>query len=87
MAATIIIDKLRLNLSDEQRQKIRAMSSKIEDTKLRKTISSGVAFHHAGLCVSDKKFVEDYFRSGLLPVLFSTNTLAMGVRCLSPNTK
>lgn len=79
MGATTIIDKLRLNLSDEQRQKIMVLSSKIEDVKLRKTISSGVAFHHAGLCVSDKKLIEEYFRSASLPILFSTNTLAMGV--------
>lgn len=79
MGATTIIDKVRLNLSDEQRQKIMVLSSKIEDVKLRKTVSSGVAFHHAGLCVNDKKLIEEYFRSASLPILFSTNTLAMGV--------
>lgn len=79
MGATTIIDKVRLNLSDEQRQKIMALSSKVEDVKLRKTVASGVAFHHAGLCVSDKKLIEEYFRSGSLLILFSTNTLAMGV--------
>ncbi|KAG4067800.1 hypothetical protein HA402_010486 [Bradysia odoriphaga] len=79
MGATTIIDKVRLNLSDEQRQKILTLSSQIEDVKLRKTVSSGVAFHHAGLCVSDKKLIEEYFRSASLPILFSTNTLAMGV--------
>ncbi len=79
MGATTIIDKVRLNLSDEQRQKITDLSMKIEDIKLRKTVLSGIAFHHAGLCVSDKKLIEEYFRSSSLPVLFSTNTLAMGV--------
>lgn len=79
MGATTIIDKIRLKLSDEQRQKMLALSKKVEDVKLGKIVSSGVAFHHAGLCVNDKKLIEDHFRSGSLPLLFSTNTLAMGV--------
>lgn len=79
MGATTIIDKVRLNLSDEQRQQILTLSTQVEDVKLRKTIASGVAFHHAGLCVNDKKLIEEYFRSGSLLILFSTNTLAMGV--------
>lgn len=79
MGATTILDKVRLNLSDEQRQKIMVLSSTVEDAKLRRTVSSGVAFHHAGLCVNDKKLIEDYFRSGSLLILFSTNTLAIGV--------
>ncbi|KAJ6637700.1 putative ATP-dependent DNA helicase HFM1 [Pseudolycoriella hygida] len=79
MGATTIIDKLRFNFSDEQRQKIMTLSSQVEDLKLRKTITNGIAFHHAGLCANDKKLIEDYFRSAALPILFSTNTLAMGV--------
>lgn len=59
MSATTIIDKVRLNLTDEQQKQILTLSGQIEDTKLRKTIVRGVAFHHAGLCVNDKKLIEE----------------------------
>lgn len=39
----------------------------------------GIAFHHAGLVLQDRQIVEDSFRNGGVPVLLSTNTLAMGV--------
>lgn len=39
----------------------------------------GIAFHHAGLVLQDRQFVEDSFRNGDVSILLSTNTLAMGV--------
>ncbi|VDO59233.1 unnamed protein product [Schistosoma margrebowiei] len=42
-------------------------------------LSNGVAYHHAGMDVEDRKLVEDAFRSGCISVLACTSTLAMGV--------
>lgn len=42
-------------------------------------IPRGVAFHHAGLSGSDRKMVEDKFKSGELKVIVATPTLAAGV--------
>ena len=39
----------------------------------------GVGFHHAGMDAQDRALIEDLFRSGRLPVLVSTTTLALGV--------
>ncbi len=50
--------------------------------RLAACISSGVAFHHAGLVEKQKKLVEDAFRNGIIPVIVCTPTL-----CLSGDTK
>ncbi|RTG83914.1 ATP-dependent DNA helicase HFM1/MER3 [Schistosoma bovis] len=42
-------------------------------------LSNGVAYHHAGMDVEDRRLVEDAFRSGCISVLACTSTLAMGV--------
>ena len=39
----------------------------------------GIGFHHAGLDPGDRQVVERLFLEGMLPVLVSTTTLAMGV--------
>ncbi len=39
----------------------------------------GVAYHHAGLLPILKQLVEELFSSGLLRVVFATDTLALGV--------
>lgn len=38
-------------------------------------VKRGIAYHHAGLVVSDRHYIEELFRSGYLPVLVSTSTL------------
>ncbi len=54
-----------------------------EDTTLTKTLRSliplGVAFHHAGLPASYRRFVENLFRENKIKVICSTPTLAAGV--------
>ncbi len=47
--------------------------------RLAECVERGVAFHHAGLLSSQRKVVEDAFRSGLIKVIVSTPTLAAGV--------
>lgn len=55
-------------------QKIR-----VSDDTLKSSIVKGLAFHHAGLSSDDREHVENAYRTGLIRILLSTNTLAMGV--------
>jgi helicase len=51
-----------------------------EATKtLARVISSGVAFHHAGLDNNERTLVEDFFKDDMLKVVIATPTLAAGV--------
>ncbi|XP_024986361.1 helicase and polymerase-containing protein TEBICHI [Cynara cardunculus var. scolymus] len=49
------------------------------DPILAETLSSGVAYHHAGLTVEEREIVENCYRKGLVRVLTATSTLAAGV--------
>lgn len=40
---------------------------------------SGVGYHHAGMLPADKEIVERMFTSGLLRLLFTTETFALGI--------
>ena len=42
-------------------------------------LESGVASHHAGLVPAFKETVEELFESGLVKVVFATETLALGI--------
>jgi ATP-dependent DNA helicase HFM1/MER3 len=46
---------------------------------LEMVVSSGVAYHHAGLSASDRELIESLFRNNKISVLCSTSTLAIGV--------
>ncbi|EDO15624.1 hypothetical protein Kpol_489p5 [Vanderwaltozyma polyspora DSM 70294] len=49
------------------------------DSVLVDCYRSGVAFHHAGLSLEDRRLVEEEFLKGNIMVLCSTTTLAVGV--------
>ncbi|MEM2233857.1 MAG: DEAD/DEAH box helicase [Nitrososphaerota archaeon] len=49
------------------------------DEMLRSMMLRGVAFHHAGLSVHQRRVVEEAFRERLLPVVVATPTLSAGV--------
>lgn len=49
------------------------------DQVLKKTISFGVAYHHAGLTFDERDIVEGGFKSGAIRVLVATSTLSSGV--------
>ncbi|KFB52503.1 AGAP009060-PA-like protein [Anopheles sinensis] len=55
------------------------ISSQIVSKPLRDCVEKGVAFHHAGLLLSDRTCIETHFRSGHLAALCCTSTLCMGV--------
>jgi superfamily II RNA helicase len=46
---------------------------------LRQTLPYGVAFHHAGLIPIVRLAVEDLFSKGLIKVLYTTETFAVGI--------
>lgn len=48
-------------------------------SELRSLISKGVAYHHAGMLPTLKEVVEQLFTSGLVQLLFTTETFAVGI--------
>jgi superfamily II RNA helicase len=76
-------------LTDEERDRIlRLFEDLVEQYKigamhgiqrLRRLVSRGVAYHHAGMLPTFKEIVERLFTSGLLKLLFTTETFALGV--------
>ncbi|KAK5149095.1 hypothetical protein LTR04_000090, partial [Oleoguttula sp. CCFEE 6159] len=55
------------------------MQIQVNDVELRNTISSGVAFHHAGIDGSDRAIIEKAYLQGEVNVICCTSTLAVGV--------
>ncbi|GJQ12549.1 hypothetical protein GpartN1_g4340.t1 [Galdieria partita] len=53
--------------------------AQFKSSDLREFVPSNVAIHHAGLLRSDRSYVEELFRQGLLRVVICTATLAWGV--------
>lgn len=49
------------------------------DSVLEKTISYGVAFHHAGLTFDERDIIENGFKNSSLRVIIATSTLSSGV--------
>ena len=75
-----------LSTDDQKSLKTKAtdfISSHTEVTTLAKEISSlissGVAFHHAGLSDSQRKSIESNFKNGLIKCIIATPTLAAGI--------
>jgi ATP-dependent DNA helicase HFM1/MER3 len=56
-----------------------AVASQAKITKLQRVLFRGVAFHHAGLEIEDRRVVERAFSQGKIRALCATSTLAMGV--------
>jgi superfamily II RNA helicase len=46
---------------------------------LKETLPYGIGFHHAGLLPIIKELVEDLFSEGLIKVLYTTETFAVGI--------
>ncbi|NWZ32562.1 HFM1 helicase, partial [Asarcornis scutulata] len=78
-AASVLSKDAKFLLSIEQKQRLQRSANSLKDSKLRDLLMYGVAYHHAGMEVCDRKIIEGAFTVGDLPVLFTTSTLAMGV--------
>jgi len=65
------------------RLKLKSSPSEINNLKstklLRRTLPFGIAFHHAGLLPVLKDIVEELFGKGLINVLYTTETFAVGI--------
>lgn len=48
-------------------------------SEFRKLIANGVAYHHAGMLPTLKEVVENLFTYGLIKLLFTTETFAVGI--------
>jgi ATP-dependent RNA helicase HelY len=89
-ARTLADAGVRLTTSDE-RKRIRLIAESrtahLEDQDLKvlgyepwvAALEEGVGSHHAGLVPAFKETVEELFESGLLRVVFATETLALGI--------
>lgn len=51
----------------------------IKDESLKLLCLKGVAYHHAGISLNDRKIIENLFRDNKILILCSTSTLAVGV--------
>jgi superfamily II RNA helicase len=63
---------------DDLATRYRLEPSSIADT-LRRLAGRGIAYHHAGLLPVHKEIVERLFTTGLIRLLFTTETFALGV--------
>lgn len=54
-------------------------SSTTQCKRLAVCVKKGVAFHHAGLVAKQRALIENAFRAGIVKIICSTPTLALGV--------
>lgn len=80
-AATVLCKegKFDVSYSVEKRKLYLEISKQVKDKVLQETTRYGIAFHHAGLCASDRRTIESGFIDGAVMILCCTSTLAMGV--------
>ncbi|XP_049780691.1 probable ATP-dependent DNA helicase HFM1 [Schistocerca cancellata] len=74
-----LCQQLTFHFNISQREHITKAISNIRENKLKECVNCGVGFHHAGMDLNDRYVIETLFRSGYLPVLVATSTLALGV--------
>lgn len=70
------VAKITADLFRNMSKEVQALRSTVA---LKKCLSKGIAFHHAGLVPDSKHIVEKLFSKGLVKVLFTTETFALGV--------
>ncbi len=74
---------LNPEISPFVRKKLEGSVPEIRNLKstrdLRQTLPYGIAFHHAGLIPIVKEIVEELFSKGMIKVLYTTETFAVGI--------
>uniref|UniRef100_A0A1B0D1B5 Helicase ATP-binding domain-containing protein n=1 Tax=Phlebotomus papatasi TaxID=29031 RepID=A0A1B0D1B5_PHLPP len=68
-----------VGLRADQEKLLESVTNEIFNRDLRECVRMGIGFHHGGLTIGDRLIVEHMYRTGNLPVLVCTQTLAMGV--------
>ncbi|XP_066152085.1 probable ATP-dependent DNA helicase HFM1 [Euwallacea fornicatus] len=79
MTANHLVSTLQIYLSSPQKEVLQNISQELGDSKLNQCVVHGIAIHHAGMVPENRHIIEESFRKGLIPVLVTTSTLAMGV--------
>lgn len=77
-AGTILRTQLKTEAISEVMEQLKNCPVGL-DQVLKKTVSFGVAYHHAGLTFDERDIVEGGFKSGAIRVLVATSTLSSGV--------
>ena len=70
-----VLEAFQKHLSEAPADIQRLSSTRI----LKETLPQGIAFHHAGLLPLIKDAIEELFAQGLIRVLFTTETFAVGI--------
>lgn len=62
-----------------QRKTNHETASRTRLQRLQKVLLAGIAYHHAGLELDDRRLIEQSFAASKISILCATSTLAMGV--------
>ncbi|PIU72277.1 extensin, partial [Candidatus Woesearchaeota archaeon CG06_land_8_20_14_3_00_33_13] len=74
------IKKQDKELDELSEQVLKALSRPTKQCeRLSRCVKKGIAFHHAGLVAKQREIIEDSFRHGIIKIICSTPTLALGV--------
>ena len=67
--------------AQERLQLMKALYNEASDLcpVMKQTIPFGIAYHHSGLTMDERKLIEDGYCQGVLCLLTCTSTLAAGV--------
>ncbi|XP_064098170.1 probable ATP-dependent DNA helicase HFM1 [Macrobrachium nipponense] len=77
--ASALIQHARFVRDAQHKQLLLTVANSLRDSRLRECVMCGVGYHHAGIEVQDRRYIEELFITGELLVLVATSTLAVGV--------
>ncbi|XP_070579782.1 helicase POLQ-like [Ptychodera flava] len=82
MLCRLLSKSLTEHKQKEKKELLAALRRDSEDnlcSTLRRTVPYGIAYHHGGLTMDERKLIEDAYSQGTLCLLTCTSTLAAGV--------